>query len=163
MMRILSSAISAALVFSARSNAVAAQPNSCVRVIEKWRDAVDCQVSELIEPLTWSDGFTSWPTLPRQKWSEIQMTGGCPKYSTTLREWQVAPVRGNRQIVSVKEITRRVDFDGQYTGDYSVNKVTYTCERRGGQWRIFSQDVTRRDDFVNKAVERKYNAMRSRK
>ena len=162
-MKFILSPVIAALLLATESSALAAPPNSCIKVIEKCREAVDCQVSELIEPLTWPDGFTSWPTIPRQKWSEIQMTGACPKYSTTLREWQVMPIRGNRQMVNVKEITRRADFDGQFTGDYSVHKATYACERRRGQWRIFSKEVTQRNDFANNAVAKKYDAMRSRK
>ena len=149
-MRGLDSAIGLFALLGLISSAASATPNSCLDVIHAWRDAVDCQTSEAITSLTWDDGYTEWPTLGRDKWSDIKMSGPCPKYSTTLRELRVLPVTGTHQVISLKAIARRVDFDGKYYGEYSVSKVKYVCERRGGQWRILSQEVTKHTDLINK-------------
>lgn len=135
-------------------SASAAPQAGCVQLIESWRDAADCQNIQAIGQLTWPDGFTKWPGSAKAKWSDIGMNGACPKYRTTLREWRPEAVRGNRQIVRVKSITRRVALDGHYSGDYMVAKERYTCERRAGSWRIFSQEVTQRTDLTNRAAAR---------
>jgi hypothetical protein len=140
------------------ATASAAAPGSCVRLIEAWRDAADCQENEAVERLTWPDGFTKWPGSGRGKWSDVGLFGPCPKYSTTLREWRRGPVRGNRQVVGVKAISRRVAFDGRYSGDYTVSRARYVCERRAGQWRIFSQEVTHRVDLIDRAAAKRFEA-----
>jgi hypothetical protein len=129
--------------------------NSCLAVIEALRDAGDCQVMEAIPLLTWSDGFTQWPGHPRGKWSEINSSGPCPKYKTTLREIRVSPIVGNRQVARLKVILMRVNVDGDFTGSYQVTKQVYTCERRNGQWRLFSQVITQRTDHEDKKVMRR--------
>jgi hypothetical protein len=145
------------LFFLAHAVGASAAPlTSCVQVIEAWRDAVDCQTTEDIPYLTWPDGFSKWPGAERGKWSDISMGGPCGKYSTTLREWRPGPVYGDRQVVRVKSIIRRVD--GRYTGDYTVAKMRYTCQRRAGKWRIFSQEVTHRVDLTNQAAARRYRS-----
>jgi hypothetical protein len=139
---------------SLTASAIAAPASPCLKLIREWRDASDCQVSEAIPLLTWPDGYTKWPGSERRKWSDINLTGPCPKYSTTLREIRVLPVVGQRQAVKLKAITRRVNMDGQFTGEYQVTKESYTCERREGHWRLFSQIVTNRTDHQNKKVVR---------
>jgi hypothetical protein len=74
-------------------NAAAAQANSCVRVITAWHEALDCQITEQIERLTWSDGFKG--PGGRGKWSNIKLNGPCPKYVSELRNWRVSPVRND--------------------------------------------------------------------
>jgi uncharacterized lipoprotein YmbA len=64
----------------------------------------------------------------------------------------------NRQIVTVKEIGRRVDMDGRYTGEYMVAKARYVCERRRGQWRIFSKEVESATDGINAVAAGQYQA-----
>lgn len=130
-------------------------PN-CVSAIRYWNEAVDCQISEAIQPLTWADGFSKRPTISRQKWTDVNLGGPCPKYSTTSREWRVYDIVKDRQIVTVKEIVRRVDMDGRYTGEYTVSKARYTCDRRRDQWRIFSKDVTSATEGTNAATARQY-------
>lgn len=145
------------LLFLVQTVSASAAPKSdCVQLIESWRDARDCQNTEAIELLTWPDGFTKWPRLGKGKWSDISMNGPCPKYRTTLREWRPGTVRGNRQIVGVKSITRRVDLEGRYSGDYMVAVLRYTCERRAGRWRIFSEEVTQRVDLINRAAAKQF-------
>jgi hypothetical protein len=137
-----------------------ASANSCPGVVRAWKEAADCQVTELIEPLTWADGYTQEPQRGRGKWSDISMNGPCPKYATAFRNVKAFPISGTTQVVEVKAITRRVDIDGRYTGDYSVSKARYTCEKRRGQWRIYSQVVTQRADFQNKAAPRRHERVR---
>lgn len=146
------------LIFAQTTSTSAAPPNSCIRVIEAWRDAVDCQTNEAVPYLTWSDGFSQWPGREKGKWAAVSLSGPCPKYSTTLREWRPDPVAGNRQTIRLKVISRKVAFDGRYSGDYMVTKETFTCERRDGQWRIFSQEVTKRVDLINHAAARRFEA-----
>jgi hypothetical protein len=134
------------------TSASAAEPGPCVQRIQQWRDASDCQHTETIPTLTWADGFTKWPASEKGKWSDIQMNGPCPKYSTTLREWRPGPVRGNRQVVHVKSISKRVDLDGRFSGYFTVSKNKYTCERRAREWKIFSKEVTHSTDLTNRAV-----------
>jgi hypothetical protein len=138
---------------------VLASANSCLSVVRAWKDAVDCQTTHAVEALTWADGYTQWPLQGRGKWSDINMSGPCGKYATTFANIRVFPVSGMSQIVEVKAITRYRDFD-RYTGDYMVTKESYTCRRRNGQWRIYSQVVTQRADLQNKAVARRYEKRR---
>lgn len=137
-------------------------PN-CVGAIRYWNEAVDCQISEAIEPLTWADGFSKWPTTSRQKWTHVNLGGPCPKYSTTSREWRISDIIKGRQIVTVKEIVRRVDMDGRYNGEYTVSKSRYTCERRGGQWRIFSKEVTSATEGTNAATAKQYQTDKAKR
>lgn len=147
------------LFFLAQAVSASAAPlTSCVQVIEAWREAVDCQNTEDIPYLTWPDGFSKWPGSERGKWSDIRMGGPCGKYSTTLREWRPGPVHRGRQIVTVKAITRRADSYGRYSGEYTVTKLRYTCQRRAGKWRIFSQEVLHRVDLINRTVAKLYQS-----
>lgn len=133
-------------------NASAGPLDRCVRLIERLRDAGDCQTTEAVSSLTWADGFTKSQSSGRHNWPRAVMSGPCPKYSTTLKEWRPGRVRPGRQIVNVKAITKRVSADGRYSGDYSVSKIEYACERRGSVWRIYSEEVTHRIDSINPAA-----------
>ncbi len=140
-------------------------PKDCLAVIREWRDAVDFQEIENMNYVTWEDGYSQWPGREKTKWSEVHVSGP-PKYDTALREIRVFPVKGNRQSVRLKSITRRVVINSDtgafdlYTGDYTVSKENYTCERRSGEWKIFSQLVTHRVDLQNKAAARVYEKLK---
>jgi hypothetical protein len=148
------------LLLNTISSPVVASANSCLSVVRAWKDAVDCQITEAVEVLTWSDGYTQWPLQGRGKWSDIMMSGPCGKYATTFKEVRVFPIFRRSQIVEVKAITRKFDRDRQYTGDYMVTKESYTCKRRNGQWRIYSKVVTQRTDLQNRAVAQRYEKVR---
>jgi hypothetical protein len=151
----------------ASANPVMAAPCDCLAVIRDWRDAVDFQEVGDINYFTWDNGYSQWPDGEKAKWSEVRPMGP-PKYDTTLREIRVSPVKGSRQLVSLKAITRRVDANNDtgaydiFTGEYSVAKVDYTCERRNGEWKIFSQVVTHRVDLQNTAAARQYEKLKKR-
>lgn len=150
-----------AISLVASANPAIAAPSGCLDLIRAWRDATDFQEVENVSDFTWQDGYSQWPGGERTKWSEINISGP-PKYDTTLREIRISPARGNRQSVRLKAIVRRVDINpdtGAFdllTGDYTVNKINYTCERRSGQWKIFSQVVTHRVDLKNEAAAQLY-------
>jgi hypothetical protein len=143
------------IAVSLTAPAIAAPTSQCLKLIREWRDATDCQISEAIPKLTWPDGYTKWPGLQRTKWSDINLTGPCPKYSTTLREIRVLPIVKQRQITKLKAITRSVKMDGRFTGEYQVTKETYTCERRSREWRLFSKVVIERTYHQNKKFMRR--------
>jgi hypothetical protein len=130
-------AIALALLTSVESEA-SAQPNSCVRVIKAWHEAINCQITEQIERLTWPDGFTGTGRLG--KWSDVKLNGPCPKYVSELRDWRISPVSNDRQTVRVRERYWYVDANERATGLPMTARLKYTCERRGGQWRIFSKE-----------------------
>lgn len=130
-------AIAIALL-SGGPGAAAAPRNSCVRVIQAWQEAIDCQITEQIQRLTWPDGFVG--SHRRGKWSDIQLNGPCPKYVSELRNWRVSRVRSGRQVVSVSVRYWDVGANDRATGSPKTDHAKYTCERRGGQWRIFSKE-----------------------
>jgi hypothetical protein len=147
------------IAVSLTAPAIASPASPCLKLIREWRDASDCQVSEAIPQLTWPDGYIHWPGSERRKWSDKNLTGPCPKYTTTLREIRVLPVVGQRQTVKLKAITRRVNMDGHFTGEYQATKESYTCERREGHWRLFSQLVSHRTDHQDKKVMRRMGSI----
>jgi len=57
-----------------------------------------------------------------------------------LRNWRVSPVRNNRQIVHVRVRYWYVDEKDRATGSPMTYYPKFTCERRRGQWRIFSEE-----------------------
>ncbi|QAY78926.1 hypothetical protein [Sphingosinicella sp. BN140058] len=124
-------------LLAASEGMATASRNSCVRVIQAWHEAIDCQVTEQVESLTWSNGFSNPKRLP---WSEVRLNGACPKYVSELRDWRVSPERNRRQVVRVRVRSWHVDADGRATGLAMTERPKYTCERRSGQWRIFSKE-----------------------
>lgn len=161
MVRYIAIAVS---LLSSNTPVLAAQRN-CLTVIQEWNEAVDFQEVGDINDFTWEDGYTRWPGREKTKWSEVHVSGP-PKYDTTLRGIRISPIKGNRQSVLLKAITRRVDINPDtgafdfYTGDYTVAKVNYTCERRNGEWKIFSQVVTHREDLRNDAAAKRYQKLK---
>jgi hypothetical protein len=149
----------------APANPAMAGQRDCLSVVRDWRDAVDFQEIENMNYVTWEDGYVQWPGKRKTKWSEVRPMGP-PKYDTTLREIRISPVKGNRQLIRLKAITRRVDGNpdtGAYdifTGDYTVARINYTCERRRGEWKIFSQVVTHHVDLQNKAAAKRYEKLK---
>ncbi|HET6525616.1 hypothetical protein [Sphingopyxis sp.] len=159
-MRTVCFTVSVVALLSADAAAMQLPAPNCPSAIRYWNEAVDCQISEAISPLTWADGFSKGTSTPRQSWNAVKLNGPCPKYSTTPREWRISDVIQNRQIVTVKEIVRRVDMDGRYTGEYTVSKARYVCERRRGQWRIFSKEVVSAAEGINAATASQYQTDR---
>jgi len=132
--------------------------NSCEAVVRAFKQAVDDQYQGNLEAVIWPDGHTRWPSdrLSRP-WNSVRMSGPHPKYRTFIREIRVLADTSARRVLSTREITLRLSgAAGQYTGDYTVTKVRYTCLKRGGQWRIFSHEVTNRNDFVNEQAAREW-------
>ena len=123
--------------------------STCSAAIEMQKDAADMQWSSQFQQSVWTDGTAKWPGKEATRWSEIGPRGGGRKYRTFHREVMQPPVRDREQTIQLKAIVTRVSSDGRYSGDYSVNKVTYICEARGGEWRILDQIVHQRNDFVN--------------
>lgn len=138
------------------SGPAAASRSDCLSVVRAFTRASDCQETEAFQQAVWYDGFSERPGEGRHSWSAVSLNGPCPKYATTLREIRQSPVAGNRQRVRLKAITRRVAFDGRYSGDYSVTKETFVCERRNGHWRIFSQSVSSRNDGINQRAAEEF-------
>ena len=117
---------------------------------------MDCQETEAIRGLVWPEAEGLYGLI---------MTGPCPKYRTYVREVRVQPVVGNRQVVTLKAIVTRVtdyiENGGSYTGDYSVLKMQYVCERRDNEWRVLSEETLSRVDGVNEAARQRFERTRA--
>jgi hypothetical protein len=161
----MSKSVLIAIPLLASANPAIAAPRDCLEVVHAWRDATDFQEVGNISDFTWEDGYSQWPGSEKTKWSAVNPSGP-PKYNTTLREIRVSPTKGARQSVRLKAITRRVDMNPDtgafdfYTGDYTVSKVNYTCERRSGQWKILWEVVTQRVDLQNKVAAQRYEKLK---
>ncbi|WP_284124147.1 hypothetical protein [Parerythrobacter aestuarii] len=146
-----------ALLAGLATTSVAAQPvfdgnlppRSCMEAIKALRYAGDCQNNGLFHELYWPGAVRVAAGGEPSPFANARLFGPCPKYRTYLRDLRKAPVVGNRQTIRLKSIVTRVATDGRYSGDYSVFKVSYTCERRGKEWRVLRQDIFTRGDFVN--------------
>lgn len=138
------------------SSSAAAHPNSCEAVVRALRDAGDYQHDTVFQSLVWPDGYTRWPTSDGpEPWSNVKAWGPHPKYRTYLREMRILESASTKKVLSTKEITHRASLEDQpYNGEYEVKKVRYVCEKRAGQWRVFSQDVLSRNYLVNEAAAR---------
>ena len=136
--------------------------DTCEAVVRAFNQAVDDQYQGNLDAVIWPDGYTRWPSDSRNRpWSSVKLLGPHPKYRTFIRELRVLADSSTRRVLLTKEITLSLSTGmGQYTGDYSVTKVRYTCLKRGGQWRIFSHDVTSRNDFMNERAAREWRRTR---
>ena len=123
--------------------------STCYDAIVAQKEATDMQWSTQFEESVWMDGTTKWPGTAALHWPEMGPRGGGRKYHTFHREVRQSPIRNSRQTIRLKAIVTRVSSDGRYSGEYSVNKVTYICEAREGEWRILNKIVHQRNDFVN--------------
>ena len=123
--------------------------DSCYDVIVAMRDAGDCQNTELYRELYWPGASIRGVDGSTSLYDDARLNGPCPKYRTYLRDIDIGPVVGSRQSIRFKSIVTRVDFDGRYSGDYTVWKKKATCEQRDGEWRVVSSINFSRNDFVN--------------
>ena len=120
-----------------------------MNLVRQMRDAIDCQNTQLFGEVIWPDGHLVSSDGNRTRFADARLNGPCPKYRTYLREIRVLGASANRETVRLKSIATRVAFDGRYSGDYTVAKMEYVCERRKGRWAILSQSWLTRQDFLN--------------
>lgn len=124
--------------------------STCLEAVQMQREATDMQWGTQFFEAVWPDGTTKWPGRKANRWADIGgPIGGGKKYHTYHREIRVSPIQNVRQTIRLKAIVTRVASDGRYSGDYTVNKITFRCESRSGEWRILDQIVHQRTDLVN--------------
>ena len=139
------------------SPSVAQVSSPCLDLIYDLRDASDCQNTELYREITWFDGYSISVDGDRRDFADTQLNGPCPKYRTYLREIRMSSKSTDRATLRLKSITLKVAFDDRYSGDYTVAKMEYVCERREGRWAILSQRWLSRNDLINEQAAAEFH------